>query len=128
MELRMSSVCDDCRSAGGAWPFFFAALPLRLLVVLTSTGLSYLTRELWGGIIVGFFVVMPTMLYLLRYVRPERRDAPTSDPKNISPTFHHHSSEICCRRFRSGDSDRLDDSEERKGKFASMYALLGGWI
>lgn len=51
MELRISSVCEDCRSAGGACcPFFFPPLPLRSLVVLTSTGLSYFTRELWGGI------------------------------------------------------------------------------
>lgn len=52
MELRISSVCDDVRSAGGACPFFFPPLPLRLLVVLTSTGLSYLTSELCGGIMI----------------------------------------------------------------------------
>lgn len=53
MELRISSVWDDCRSTGGAWLFFFDPLPPRFAVVLTSNGLSYLTSELWGGIIPG---------------------------------------------------------------------------
>lgn len=86
MELRMSSVCDDCRSTGGAWPFFFAPLPLRLPVVLTSTGLSYLTRELWGGIIVFRCVVMPKLLFLLHYSWPSTEAKVPSKP-NLSPTF-----------------------------------------
>lgn len=50
----MSSVWEDCRSTGSVCPFFLVPLPLRLPVVLTSTGLSYLTRELWGGIMIYF--------------------------------------------------------------------------
>lgn len=53
MELRISSVCVDSRSTSRKFPFLFVLLLGRVLfVVLTSTGLSYFTREVCGGIIV----------------------------------------------------------------------------
>lgn len=53
MEFRISSVCVDSRSTSRKFPFLFVLLLGRVLfVVLTSTGLSYFTREVCGGIIV----------------------------------------------------------------------------